>query len=85
VEKAGKEVSAKDVDLTGKIQKNTCAYADAIGYLYRDGKDKNVLTFATSDEIVCGSRQEHLKGKTFVISEMTDNGLITHWDQVFVD
>lgn len=64
IEVQGKEVAAKDIDLTGKIRSITCAAADAIGYLYRkDGKI--FVTFKSSDEITCGSRCEHLKGQEF--------------------
>jgi len=62
IEKKGKEVSAKDIDLTGKLKRIVCAHADAIGYLYRDG-DKAFINFKTSDEVNCGSRCEHLLGK----------------------
>ena len=36
LEKKGKEVAVKDLDLTGKIKQITCANADAIGYIYRE-------------------------------------------------
>lgn len=62
IEKKGKEVSAKDLDLTGKLKRIVCAHADAIGYLYRD-EDKVFINFNTSDEVNCGSRCEHLKGQ----------------------
>ena len=62
IEKKGKEVNAKDLDLTGKLKRIVCAHADAIGYLYRDG-DKVFINFNTSDEVNCGSRCNHLKGK----------------------
>jgi len=67
IESAGKEVSAKDLDLTGKIKSIVCAKADAIGYLYRGGAkgEKTILTFETNETVLCGSRCEHLKGKKF--------------------
>ena len=37
LEKKGKEVAVKDLDLTGKIKQITCTNSDAIGYSYREG------------------------------------------------
>ena len=63
IEKKGKEITAKELDLTGKIKSITCANADAIGYMYRTEEGVLRLNFITSDEIACGARVEHLKGK----------------------
>lgn len=62
VEKAGKEVSSSDIDLTGKIKTILCQSADAVGYIYRKS-DGTYVSFKSSDEIACGSRCEHLKGQ----------------------
>lgn len=67
-----KEVSTKDLDLTGKIRNIVCSQADAIGHMYRktiavnpDGTPKTDLwiNFSTQDNINCGSRCKHLKGQ----------------------
>ncbi len=64
VDLGGKEVSSKDLDLTGKVRNITCAGADAIGYIYRkDGKTQ--ITFKSSEEVTCGSRCDHLRGQEF--------------------
>jgi hypothetical protein len=84
LEKNGAEFSALDLDLTGKLKRITTSNADAIGYLYRKG-DKNFLSFKTTDEISCGARPEHLRNKEFVISEVTDSGLVTHWNEIYID
>lgn len=85
IEKGGKEVSAKDIDLTGKLKSITCANADAIGYLYRDGK-KTMLSFNTSEEIICGARPAHLRNKEFVLAEeLADGTFETYWDKIFID
>lgn len=65
IESAGKEISAKDLDLTGKIKSIMCSMCDAIGYLNRRGNGNIYITFETKDEIICGSRCDHLKGQTF--------------------
>lgn len=83
IDKNGTDVNALELDLTGKIKRITCANSDAIGYLYRKGK-QNILSFQTTDDIACGARPTHLQNKEFVISEMTDKGLVTNWDKVFI-
>ncbi len=84
IDKNGTDVNALELDLTGKIKRITCANSDAIGYLYRKGK-QNILSFNTTDDIACGARPTHLRNKEIVVSEMTDKGVITHWDQIFIN
>lgn len=83
IDKNGTDVNALELDLTGKIKRITCANSDAIGYLYRKGKE-NILSFNTTDDIACGARPIHLRNQEFVISEMTDKGVKTHWDKVYI-
>ena len=84
IESAGKEVSAKDLDLTGKIRSIVCAKADAIGYICRSGKegDKVTVNFETSDTVLCGSRCEHLKGKKFEFEGGPDK---FDWSKIYTD
>jgi len=86
LEKDGVEVSSSDLDLTGKIKRITASQSDAIGYLYRhkDGKS-NILSFKTTGDISCGARPSHLRNKEITISEMTDDGLMTHWNEIYID
>lgn len=65
IEKAGKEVSSKEVDLTGKLKAITCSNADATGYVYRTNDGKIMVNFKSSEEVVCGSRCDHLRGQEF--------------------
>ena len=74
LEKKGKEVAVKDIDLTGKIKQITCANADAVGYIYRED-DTTMVSFDSLDDIVAGSRCEHLKGKTMPMK----------WSEIFID
>lgn len=86
VDKGGKEVSAKDIDLTGKLKQITCQNADAIGYLYREG-NKTILSFETVEDITCGARPAHIRNKKLVMSEYnpeTDT-LRTFWEQIYID
>lgn len=83
--KADIQVSAKDIDLTGKIKNIACANADAIGYLYRKGKD-TMLSFKTSDDVLCGARPTHLKNKELVMAtEQADGTIKTFWEKVYID
>jgi len=85
LEKAGAEFTAADLDLTGKIKRILSSQSDAIGYMYRKNGNQNILSFATKDDVACGARPQHLRNAEIVISEMTDKGLITHWDKVYID
>ena len=85
LEKAGAEFTAADLDLTGKIRRILTSQSDAIGYIYRKNSNTNVLSFATSDSVSCGARPAHLRNAEIEISKMTPDGLVTHWDKVFID
>jgi hypothetical protein len=83
IEKNGKEVSARELDLTGKIKSMVSADVDAIGLLYRGEDNKNILSFKTTDDVICGARPTHLKDQEIVISELIDGKFITHWDKIY--
>lgn len=86
--KDGKELQARDVDLTGKLKQIVCSEADAIGFLYRKkDSNENVLSFKTSEQdLATGARPVHLRGQEIVISELKENNvLVTHWDKIFID
>lgn len=85
LDKDGATFNALDLDLTGKLKRITASNADAIGYLYRKGKN-NILSFKTSNDISCGARPEHLKNEEFIISETDDEGnYTTHWEKIYID
>lgn len=84
IEKAGKEVTHAEVDLTGKIRSIICADVDAIAYLERRGPDA-FFRFATSDDVICGARPPHLRNREIKISHLEDDGSITtYWDEIFL-
>lgn len=83
-EVGGKEVTSKDIDLTGKLKNIACAKADAVGYLYRKG-NQVLVNFATSEEVTCGARPEHLRNKEIVLTESIDGKIVAHWDRIFVN
>ena len=74
LEKKGKEVSVKDLDLTGKIKQMTCSSTDAIGYVYREGEE-TMISFNSLEDITAGTRCEHLKGKTMPMN----------WSDIYID
>lgn len=80
---AGKEVSAVDLDLTGKVKNILCSRVDAIANAYRNKEGKLILTFKTSDTVCCGARNEHLKNKDIAFSypEATPED----WKQIYID
>ena len=84
LEKAGKDFSTMDLDLTGKLKRIASSKSDAIGYLYRKGK-QNILSFITTDEVACGARPDHLRNKEIVLSEEVDGKIITYWDRIYID
>ncbi len=79
--------TASDLDMTGKLKRIITAQSDAVGYLYRDDENnRNILSFATSDTIICGARPEHLSNQEIVISEkMKDGSFKAYWKEVYID
>jgi hypothetical protein len=84
VNKVGKEVEAKDLDLTGKLKVLTTAvYADAIGYFFRE-EEKGYISFIPSDEVIGGNRATHLEGEVILVSEkLADKTVKTYWHNIF--
>lgn len=79
-------IVVKDLDVDGKLKSILALKTDAIGLLSRDPLDnnKNILSFTSSAGGVGGTRIPHLTNKEFVLSEMVDGKLITHWDKIFI-
>jgi len=74
IDKKGKEVRSMDLDLTGKLRSITCANADAIGYIYREGETTRI-SFNSEGDITAGSRCEHLRGQDMDLD----------WGKIFID
>ena len=74
VERKGKEVAVKDLDLTGKIKTIAAQKVDAIGYAYWE-EGKLMLSFSTRDGVEASSRCEHLR----------DQIIEWDWNIIFVD
>lgn len=86
VEKEGKEMNERSLDLTGKSSSILCSQVDAIGYLYRED-NKTIINFNnSSDSLLCGSRSPHLKGREIVVATSDENNNLTiDWSQIFID
>jgi energy-coupling factor transporter ATP-binding protein EcfA2 len=82
INKDGEELSAYEVDLTGKIRSILSSQVDAIGYIYRK-ENQNVINFNPSEEVVCGNRITHIEGKHIVISEKVDGVINTNWNLIY--
>lgn len=82
---AGTELNVKDLDLTGKLGRILSANSDAICYVYRDIETGALMAnFGDMNSVLCGARMPHLSGKTILLSEKDEFGLIkTYWENVF--
>lgn len=86
ISKDGKDLQAKDIQLTGKLKLIVNSDADGTGFLRRDKEsNKNILSFKTSEtDLITGTRIPYLSGKEIVISEIKDNNILeTHWEEIF--
>lgn len=85
INKDGKDLDVRDINLTGKLKMIVSGDVDAVGYMYRKGEtNENILSFKTSElDLITGSRLPHLSGKNIVISRMENDRLTTYWEEVF--
>lgn len=73
------------LDLTGKLARLISADADAIAYMHRE-KNETKLNFKSGDDMIVGSRADHLRDKEIVLLESDEEGkLSAHWDRIFRD
>lgn len=84
VEKEGKEMTERGLDLIGKSAAILCSQVDAIGYVYRED-NKTIVNFQPSDSLICGSRSEHLKNQKITVVESDETGKLTvDWSKIFI-
>ena len=85
VEKEGKEMTERGLDLIGKSAAILCSQVDAIGYVYRED-NKTIVNFQPSDSLICGSRSEHLKDQKITVIESDEKGNLTiDWSKIFIE
>ncbi len=84
IEHEGKEMTARGLDLAGKLSSIVCSQSDAIAYLYRKD-NKTIANFKPAESLTVGARPEHLKNREIVVLESDETGKFTsHWDKIFV-
>ena len=85
LEKEGKEMMERGIDLIGKSASILSANVDAIGYMYRED-NKTIVNFTPSETVTCGSRCEHLKNQKVTLIESDDSGKLTvDWSKIFIE
>ena len=85
LEKEGKEMMERGIDLIGKSASILSANVDAIGYMYRED-NKTIVNFTPSETVTCGSRCEHLKNQKVTLIESDDSGNLTvDWSKIFIE
>jgi len=85
VEKEGKEMNERGLALTGRQSSILCSQVDAVGYLYRKEKE-TIINFIASENLLSGSRCDHLKGKEIVVAKSDEAGqLKVDWSQIFIN
>lgn len=86
IEKDGEEVTAKEIDLVGKLGKIICGLSDAVGYIYRKGNETYISFKGGTDETIMEARAKHIAGKDIVIATGNEDGSITtYWDRIYKD
>ncbi len=85
--KDGVEFTSLDIQMSKKCKFNATFKADAIGYMYREGK-QNKINFSATDDVGAGGRHRYLEKDHILISEYVedengDEKLITYWEKIF--
>jgi len=81
----GEELSEMSIDLAGKTGDIICGEADAIGYIYREGK-KTFISFEGGDNTIKEARPTHLRGQKFLVAEGDDkNNVKVDLSKIFLN
>lgn len=84
IDKEGKDMTERALDLTGKTSRLVAADADAIGYIYREDNN-TILNFAASESLEAGARPDHLRGKQIIVASSNEDGVLTvDWSGIFI-
>lgn len=85
-EKDGGEVSAREIDLVGKLGKIVCGMADAVGYVYRKGNETHISFKGGMNDTIMEARAKHIAGKDIVIATGNEDGdITTYWNKIYKD
>jgi hypothetical protein len=80
--KSGNVVESFDIDLTGKVKGIYCSRADAVGYMYRKGKDC-FINFNNENKSIMGGRSNHVEGEILISTKNEDGSITTFWEKIF--
>lgn len=93
MDRVGKEAISKDLDLTGKCANIVCGMVDAVGHMTRRARDKKHpsdptiedlwISFKTSETVNCGARNDHIKGREFILLSHEDRK--AKWNEIYID
>jgi len=84
LEKDGKEMNERGIDLMGKSATILSAHVDALGYMYREDNE-TLVNFIASESVTCGSRCDHLKDKKIALITSDESGRVTvDWSKIFL-
>lgn len=72
INRNGTDITELSVDLGGKLGDIICGLADAVGLIYREGKN-TILSFEGGDGTIKEARPLHLRGKSFVVATSDEN------------
>lgn len=79
----GEQMTERSINLTGQTKNILCGWSDTIGLVYREGNE-TIINFAPSDELIVGSRQQHLIGQKISVAQSNDkHELMVDWGGVF--
>lgn len=85
--KQGGDVTARDLQLPGKLKYILCQNADAVGYIYRKDGTQTMVSFKNDErDLATGARPAHLNNQEFVLVEESPKGsrdFTFHWDKIF--
>lgn len=85
IQNNGQEMNEMSVDLAGKLGDIICGEADAIGYIYRSGKD-TIISFEGGDNTIKEARPLHLRGKKFVVATSDENNNVkVDMSKIFIE
>ena len=81
----GAESNELVVDLAGKLGDIICGEADAVGYVYREGR-KTIISFEGGEGHIREARPTHLRGRSFVVGESDEqNNLTMDMSKIFIN
>lgn len=84
LDKDDSKTKTTDLDAAGKLKIKIPSDVDSVGKMYKKDKNTVMLSFISDETNGDGSRSEHLRGKEFVLSELKDNKIVTHWENIFI-